>query len=433
MSARLVAVQVLTRVLGQGRSLSLLLPEFQEQVKSPVDRAFAWQLCFGVLRFLPRLEACALRHLRRPLKARDRDLHVILLLGLYQLIYSRIPNHAAVSETVALSRAVGKPWAKGLINAVLRGFLREKEKSLAAVDRDEAVAAAHPRWLFEMLRSDWPEEYQAILEANNQQPPMALRVNCRRVRRDVWLQQASTKGIEGKAARHTESGVILQQPCDVEVLPGFAKGEVSVQDSAAQLAAGLLDLKPGLRVLDACAAPGGKTAHIAERQPELARLVAVDIEQERLQRVKANLRRLGLDATLCLGDAAEPSSWWDGKLFDRILLDAPCSATGVIRRHPDIKMLRRADDISKIVVKQQQLLESMWSLLGPGGILLYATCSVLKRENVQQITEFIDKHPDARELPIEGEWGRGMSVGRQILPGEHQMDGFYYACLRKEP
>ncbi len=432
MKPRAAAVRILTQVLGQGRSLSSLLPELQEQIAQPADRAFAQQLCFGVLRFLPRLEACASRHLRRPLKTRDRDIRIILLLGLYQLIYLRTPDHAAVSETVALTRSAGKPWARGLVNAVLRGFLREREKTLAEVDRDEAIALAHPRWLFEMLRADWPDEYRAIAEANNRQPPMVLRVNRLRVERSVWLQRARLAGVEGSAAPFTESGVVLRRPWDVAALPGFSEGEVSVQDAAAQLAVDLLDLRPGQRVLDACAAPGGKTAHIAEREPRLAELVAVDVERKRLQRVEENLRRLGLRAHLVEGDARDPASWWDGNPFDRILLDAPCSATGVIRRHPDIKVLRRADDIPEVVVKQQQLLESMWSLLNPGGILLYVTCSVLKRENVRQITDFVENHPDARELPITGEWGRVMTVGRQVLPDEHQMDGFYYACLQKE-
>ena len=432
MKPRAAAVRILTQVLGQGRSLSSLLPELQEQIAQPADRAFAQQLCFGVLRFLPRLEACASRHLRRPLKTRDRDIRIILLLGLYQLIYLRTPDHAAVSETVALTRSAGKPWARGLVNAVLRGFLREREKTLAEVDRDEAIALAHPRWLFEMLRADWPDEYRAIAEANNRQPPMVLRVNRLRVERNAWLQRARLAGVEGSAAPFTESGVVLRRPWDVAALPGFSEGEVSVQDAAAQLAVDLLDLRPGQRVLDACAAPGGKTAHIAEREPRLAELVAVDVERKRLQRVEENLRRLGLRAHLVEGDARDPASWWDGNPFDRILLDAPCSATGVIRRHPDIKVLRRADDIPEVVVKQQQLLESMWSLLNPGGILLYVTCSVLKRENVRQITDFVENHPDARELPITGEWGRVMTVGRQVLPDEHQMDGFYYACLQKE-
>ena len=431
MKPRLAAARVVAQVLGRGRSLSTLLPEILESVPQPKDRAFAQQLCFGVLRYLPRLEACAAHHLNRPLKAKDQDLNAIILQGLYQLIYLRVPDHAAVSETVALTRAIGKPWARSLVNAVLRGFLRGKEQTLALVDRDDATAASHPRWLLDLFRSDWPEQWQTIVQENNRPPPLTLRVNLGRTDRTAWLQRLRDAGMEAVELPGSETGLILSQSVDVTTLPGFSAGEVSVQDGAAQLAATLLDARAGERVLDACAAPGGKTAHILELQPDLSELVAIDIDEQRLQRVEQNLSRLGLNARLQLGDAAEPSQWWDGKLFDRILLDAPCSATGVIRRHPDIKVLRRADDIPILVVKQQQLLESLWSLLKPGGILLYATCSVLKQENAQQVTDFFDKHRDAREVPLTGSWGRAMPVGRQILPGENWMDGFYYACLQK--
>ena len=431
MNPRRAALRLVSGVLEQGRSLSTLLPEILADISEPRDRAFTRQLGFGMLRYLPRLEACAARHLDRPLRRRDRDLHLVLLLGLYQLIYLRVPDHAAVSETVALARAVGKPWAGRLINAVLRGFLRSAEQTLALVDRDPAIACAHPRWLFDTLRHDWPEQWPQLVAANNAQAPMTLRVNRRRIGRDAWLRKLRSAGMEGVPSPHTPEGVILERAVEVEELPGFAAGEVSVQDGAAQLAARLLDPQPGERVLDACAAPGGKTAHLLELQPELAGLVALDSDKQRLQLVRQNLSRLGLEARLRAGDATDPQQWWDGRLFDRILLDAPCSASGVIRRHPDIKVLRRESDISALVVKQQQILESLWFLLKPGGILLYATCSVLKRENVQQLTDFIDKHSDARELPIAAGWGRATTVGRQVLPGEDQMDGFYYARLQK--
>jgi len=431
MKPRLAAVRVITQVLGQGRSLSAALPDILERVPQSKDRAFAQQLCFGVLRFLPRLEASAACHLDRPLKARDRDVYTALLLGLYQLIYLRTPDHAAVSETVALARAIGKPWAGRLINAVLRGFLRNKNKTLARIDEDEAVASAHPRWLFDMFRADWPEQWPAIIRANNEQPPMTLRVNQRRVDRATWLQRLRSAGMDAIELADSSTGLILSHPVDVDILPGFDKGDVSVQDGAAQLAATLLDVQPGDRVLDSCAAPGGKTAHLLELQPELASLVAIDIDGDRMQRTRQNLFRLGLDARLQTGDSGEPGQWWDGELFDRILLDAPCSASGVIRRHPDIKLLRHVADITALVVKQQHLLESMWSLLKPGGMLLYVTCSILKQENEQQITDFFDKYPDAREVSLHGSWGRAMQAGRQILPGENQMDGFYYACLQK--
>ncbi len=425
-------MRVLNQVLGQGRSLSTVLPEILESVPQANDRAFARQLCFGVLRFLPRLEACATHHLNRSLKAKDQNLHAIILLGLYQLIYLRVPDHAAVSETVALTRAVGKPWARSLVNAVLRGFLRCKEQTLVQVDQDEAIATAFPHWLFDMLRSDWPEQWRTIVCGSNEQPPLTLRVNRRRIERSAWLQRLRAAGMDAVELPDSESGLMLAQPVDVTTLPGFLEGDVSVQDGAAQLAGALLGAKPGERVLDACAAPGGNTAHILELQPELAELVAIDIDEERLPRVEQNLSRLGLSARLLTGDAAEPSQWWDGERFDRILLDAPCSGTGVIRRHPDIKVLRRADDISSLVAKQQHLLESLWSLLKPGGILLYVTCSILKQENEQQAAGFVDRHFDAREVPLDVLWGRSMSAGRQILPGDNQMDGFYYACLHKK-
>ncbi len=431
MKPRVAALRVMVGVLGKGRSLGTLLPEVLERVSSPRDRAYVQQLCYGTLRFLPRLDACIDHHLQRPLKGRNVDVRVALLLGLYQLIYLRTPDHAAVSETVSLARTVGKPWAERLINAVLRSFLRNREQTLERVDREPSVAAAHPRWLFDILQADWPQDWPAIVRANNQQPPMALRVNRRHGDRAAYRERLSAEGMSASELKWCPEGIILEHAVDVTELPGFDSGDVSVQDGAAQLAAALLDVRPGNRVLDACAAPGGKTAHLLELQPDLAELVAVDIDPHRLQRLEQNLKRLGLCARLQVGDAASPEQWWDGKLFDRILLDAPCSATGVIRRHPDIKVLRRTKDLANLVALQQHLLHFMWSLLKPGGKLLYATCSVLKRENAQQVADFLDKHPDARELPIDGSWGRANSAGRQILPGENQMDGFYYASLQK--
>ncbi len=431
MNPRRAALLMVSGVVEQGRSLATLMPEILARIPESRDRAFARQLAFGVLRFLPRLEACAACHLERPLRRRDRELQLILLLGLYQLIHLRVPDHAAVSETVALARAIGKPWAGRMINAVLRAFLRSAEQTLELVDRDPATACAHPRWMFDMLRHDWPEQWLQLVAANNAQAPMTLRINQRRIGRDAWLRKLRSAGMEGNPSPHVPEGVILERAVEVQELPGFAAGEVSVQDGAAQLAARLLDPRPGERVLDACAAPGGKTAHLLELQPDLAELVALDSDAQRLQLVRQNLTRLALEARLHVGDAADPRQWWDGSRFDRVLLDAPCSASGVIRRHPDIKLLRRESDISALVAKQQQILESLWFLLKPGGILLYATCSVLKRENVQQVADFIDKHPDARELPIAAGWGRATLVGRQILPGEDQMDGFYYARLQK--
>lgn len=430
MSARTAAVTVLTQVLNQGSSLSSAMPPVLTKLHPSTERALAQEMCYGMLRWYPRLAAVLDCLLDKPLKARDADVRCLLLLGLYQLIYTRIPDHAAVTETVAAAKALSKPWASGLVNAILRGFLRDRDRLLSEADRDETAATAHPAWLLEEIKTAWPDDWRAIIAANNQRPPMTLRVNARQTRRDDYLAKLAQAGMTASSAPHTTHGVILDQPVDVERLPGFGTGEVSVQDAAAQLAAMLLDVRPGQRVLDACAAPGGKTAHLLELQPDID-LTALDSDAGRLRRVEENLRRLRLPARVIQGDAALPDAWWDGAPFDRILLDAPCSATGVIRRHPDIKFLRRPEDIDALAQTQTRLLEALWPLLKPGGMLLYATCSILPQENERRITRFLAAHADAAEQVIGAEWGRPVSAGRQILPGEDNMDGFFYARIQK--
>lgn len=430
MNARTAAAAVLARILSQGSSLSAALPPALAKLRAPAERALAQELCYGALRWYPRLAAVLDGLLDKPLKARDADVRCLLLLGLYQLIYMRIPDHAAVTETVMAAKALSKPWAGGLVNAILRGFLRDRERLLFEADRDAAAVAAHPAWLLENIKAAWPDDWQAIIAANNRRPPMALRVNARQTGRDDYLARLAQAGMTASPAPHTSHGVILDQPVDVERLPGFGAGEVSVQDGAAQLAAPLLDVRPGQRVLDACAAPGGKTAHLLESQSDID-LTALDSDAGRLRRVEENLRRLRLHARVTQGDAALPDGWWDGVPFDRILLDAPCSATGVIRRHPDIKLLRRPEDIDALARTQQHILEALWPLLKPGGMLLYATCSILPQENEQQMTRFLSAHTDAVEQGIDAAWGQRLSAGRQILPGEYDMDGFFYACVRK--
>lgn len=430
MDARLAAVRILTDVYS-GRSLTSAGADILPRIDDARERAFAQDLSYGVLRWGPRLEGVADRLLRKPLSARDADVRCLVLVGLYQLVYSRVAPHAAVSETVSLAARLGKPWARGLVNAVLRRFQRESGTLLAAVDADEACALAHPAWLLERLKRDWPQDWRAVAEAGNQRPPMCLRVNRLRTRRDDYLQELRAAGIEAKAQPHAADGVLLARPVDVAQLPGFAEGRVSVQDGSAQLAAALLDPPPGSRVLDLCAAPGGKTAHLLERQPALQTLVAVDIDPERLRRVRDGLARLHLDATLVCADAARLPAWWGGAPFDRILLDAPCSASGVIRRHPDIKRLRRPADIGILAERQAALLDAAWTALAPGGMLLYATCSIIHQENDAQIEAFLARQPDARERRIDADWGRRLPFGRQILPGEDGMDGFFYACMDK--
>lgn len=428
MNTRLVAARVLSRVLQDGQSLTAALDNAFLTIDSAKDRAFIQALCYGVCRQFHRLDFILSQLLDKPLK--DTDVKALALVGLYQLKFMRVKPHAAVSETVLAARK--KPWAKSLINAVLRTYLREQEGLEHKADKFQAAALSHPDWLIKQIEQDWPEQALQILQENNLQPPMALRVNLSKISLEGYLQLLTEQDIAAQIVSFCPSAIILDKPVPVDLLPGFADGSVSVQDTAAQLATGLLDVQPGHRVLDVCAAPGGKTAHILESQTQLKELIAVDIDESRMQRVSENLQRLGLQAKLVVGDGANPQSWWDGKPFDRILLDAPCSALGVIRRHPDIKLLRRAEDIEQLQALQKTILRAVWPLLAPGGLMVYATCSILKQENVQQVQAFLAEHSDAVELPIEAEWGTAGACGRQILTGESAMDGFYYALIRKQ-
>ncbi len=427
MNTRLIAARVLSRVLQDGQSLTAALDHAFLSIESGKDRAFIQALCYGVCRQFHRLDFVLSQLLDKPLK--DADVKALALVGLYQLNFMRVKPHAAVSETVLAVRK--KPWAKSLINALLRTYLREQEGLEHKADAFQSAALSHPDWLIKQIEQDWPEQALSLLQENNLQPPMVLRVNLAKTSRENYLQRLIGQEIAAEAVSFCPSAITLDKPVPVDVLPGFADGLVSVQDTAAQLAAGLLDVQPGQRVLDVCAAPGGKTAHILESQAQLKELVAVDIDESRMQRVSENLQRLNLQAKLTVGDAAKPEDWWDGTLFERILLDAPCSALGVIRRHPDIKLLRRAEDIGPLQALQKSILQAVWPLLAPGGILLYATCSILKQENERQIQAFLAEHGDAVELPITADWGVAGVSGRQILTGESAMDGFYYARLSK--
>ncbi|MFC3608051.1 16S rRNA (cytosine(967)-C(5))-methyltransferase RsmB [Stutzerimonas tarimensis] len=430
MSPRLAAARALAAVLGGKASLGGSLPEPLSQV-APRDRGLTQELAFGTARWQPRLAGLAASLLQKPFKAGDRDVEALLLVGLYQLLYTRIPPHAAIGETVGCVDKLKKPWAKGLLNAVLRRAQREGEALLAELEHDPVIRVAHPRWLQKRLKADWPEHWEAICAANNLHPPLTLRVNRRQTSRDDYLAELADASIETFACPYSEDGIRLAIPCEVPGLPGFAEGRFSVQDEAAQLSAGLLELAPGQRVLDACCAPGGKTCHLLERQPALAELVAIDGEPGRLGRVRENLSRLQLQARLIAADARELAAWWDGQPFQRILLDAPCSATGVIRRHPDIKLTRQEADIAALAALQGQLLDALWETLEVGGILLYATCSVLPEENSDTIAAFLARTPGARELAIAGAFGLAQPHGRQLLPQAEGHDGFYYAKLIK--
>lgn len=430
MNPRLAAARALGVVLSGKASLNSSLPDVLSKVDAR-DRGLTQELAFGTARWQPRLAGLAERLLQKPFKAADRDVEALLLVGLYQLFYTRIPPHAAIGETVGCAEKLKKPWAKGLLNAVLRNAQRDGEVMFTELERDPVIRFAHPRWLQKSLKAHWPDYWEAICTANNAHPPMMLRVNRRQVARDTYLAELQTAGIEAFACSHSEDGIRLATACDVTQLPGFAEGRISVQDEAAQLAASLLDLAPGQRVLDACCAPGGKTCHILEREPALADVVALDLEPKRLQRVRENLDRLQLTATLVAADARATDQWWDGQPFQRILLDAPCSATGVIRRHPDIKLARQADDIAPLATLQGEMLDALWPTLAVGGVLLYATCSVLPTENRDVIEAFLARMPGARELDLPSGFGIEQSHGRQLFPQENGHDGFYYAKLIK--
>ena len=430
MNPRLAAARALASVLSGKASLGSSLPPLLDKVDAR-DRGLAQDLAFGTARWQPRLALIAEKLLQKPFKAADHDVEALLLVGLYQLFYTRIPAHAAIGETVACVDKLKKTSLKGLLNAVLRNAQRDGEAICASLDSDPVLHTAHPRWLQKALKANWPEHWQAICAANNAHPPLILRVNRRLRSRDAYLVELATAGIAASPCTYSRDGIVLAQACDVTGLPGFAAGHVSVQDEAAQLAADLLQLAPGQRVLDACCAPGGKTCHLLEAEPKLAHVLGVDLEAKRLVRVRENLARLGLEAELIAADGRDLASWWDGQPFQRILLDAPCSATGVIRRHPDIKLTRQASDISALASLQGELLDALWTTLDVGGILLYATCSVLPEENSDNIGAFLARTPGARELDIDGAFGLKQAHGRQLLPQVDGHDGFYYAKLIK--
>lgn len=427
LDVRAAAAAVIGDVLG-GLSLNQALPSRLEQVGER-DRSLLQQLCYGTLRQGPRLQALLAQLLEKPLRDKDRDIQGLLMCGLYQLDSTRVPDHAAVDATVGATRVLKKHWARGMTNAILRRYLREREQLLLALDA--AAAASHPAWLYRKIIAQWPAHSAAIIEANNLQPPMTLRVNSARIAPAQCLEQLRESGIAATAGSLSPCAVQLARPMDVWEIPGFTTGQLSVQDEAAQMAALLLGANAGERVLDACAAPGGKTCHILELQPGLSELVAMDIDASRLQRVTENLSRLKLNATLLAGDAAAPPAQLKNSPFDRILVDAPCSASGVVRRHPDVKLLRRDSDIAQLGELQLRILRGLWPLLKTGGTLLYATCSIFDEENSQVVQRFLREQGDASLQQADVAWGEPVASGRQLLPTADGPDGLFYALLRK--
>ncbi len=427
--SRAAAARLLHAVRVHGQSLNRL--RSGARGGQAVDYPLVQDLVYGSLRHLMMLSCLADHLLERPLKARDAEIYDLVLIGLYQLGFTQLPLHAAVSSTVEAARTLGKPHLVGLVNALLRRFMRERPNLLDWVARQPAARWPYPSWLIERLRLDWPDDWEAIIQASQGRAPMTLRVNPLRQERLAYLAKLESAGIPARAIPELPTGILLDQPCPMRDLPGWAEGWFSVQDSGAQLAAVLLDAQAGERVLDACAAPGGKTAAILEHAGGDLDLIAIDQDPARLATAQTLLRRLGLKARLLVADAANPQGQWTDRPFDRILLDVPCSATGVIRRHPDIPWLRRLEDISALAATQGRMLEAIWPLLRPGGRLLYATCTLLALENAQQVTDFLARHPEAQALPLNHPWGRSQPPGVQLLPTPGGHDGFFYALIEK--
>ncbi len=430
LSTRLVASQVINKVTD-GASLADVLEPALANFGDSRDRSFVQAICYGVCRYYPRLDFILSKLLKKPMHEKDSDVHALLLVGLFQLSEMRVPTHAAVSETVSATAMFSKkPWARGLVNAILREYLRQDRELKEKISKDAEANYAHPAWWITAVKKNWPEQWESILAANNEHPSFVLRVNLQKISREKYLEKLT----DAKILPETKSGIVLATPMAVEKLPGFAAGEVTVQDGAAQLAAELLDLHAGQRVLDACAAPGGKLTHILELQPDLSAIVAVEKDKKRCLSINENLQRMNSDitnVTVINDDVINTKKWFDGNVFDRILLDAPCSASGVIRRHPDIKLLREQKDIIALAKEQRRMLDALWPLLKPGGLLLYATCSIFPQENIEVLQGFLSAHPEVHEEKIDKKWGLPCTIGRQILPGMHGMDGFYYALLKK--
>jgi len=415
---RTEAAKILQAVIYKGESLSTAL--------ASNDSPMVSDLCYGSLRWHEPLSFLLDELMSKKLKTKDKDIECLIRLGLYQIIYQKTPDHAAVGETVSALKGLKKPWAKNLVNAVLRNFLRGQEKLLKQKDEYWPAKYAFPQWLLDRIKNAYPDNWQTILAESNKRAPMTLRVNLTHQSREEYLAKLTKLDIEAKIVDGVETAISLANPQNVFELPGFADGDSSVQDAAAQGASILLDCKDNMTVLDACAAPGGKTGHILESAKNL-NVIAIDSSELRLKRVHENLERLKLEATVIASDALDTDNFAKDILFDRILLDAPCSATGVIRRHPDIKVLRRESDIKQLQQLQSDILDALWKKLKPSGILLYATCSILPDENETQIKSFVERHNDVEVLATP----KAQGLGRQVFPGEESMDGFYYAKLSK--
>jgi len=445
-TVRIKAVKVLLQIIVDKRTLNqvLLRPLFDLSNK---DWGLLQEIVYGVLRFYFRLDKIVSVLVEKPLKEKDKDLEIAIMIGLYQLEYMRVPEYAALATAVELGRSLNKSWSTGLINAVLRNYQKRKEKIEVLLERSGPYLYAHSGWMVKRIKQDWPQDYVKIFSENNCKAQQWLRVNTAVISLEGYCQLLTSEDIGYQLSRDHPTGLRLDSPITSEKLMGYTCGQVSIQDGASQLVTPLLGLGDGLRVLDACAAPGGKTAQMLEFGFDLACLLAVDKSEKRLETAKENSSRLhllgsaGLESaeksnksnglTFLVTDAKQLLDQYGEGYFDRILVDAPCSATGVIRRHPDIKLLRQVSDIDSLLQEQAELLAALWPLLKLGGVLLYSTCSIVREENVLQVIRFLELHDDAIELPFDADWGRKQEVGRQNLPGENAMDGFYIARLIK--
>lgn len=420
--------QGLHAVLQQKQSLNDVLTALPSKLSSQ-DKASIQAGLYGVLRHYPTLSWLINQHIEKPLKNKDMIVEYLLCFALFQLIHQQKPPYAVANESVNTVTALGKSWAKGLVNAVLRKLTANLDTLTTTMQTPYQFD--HPLWWQDILTKAWPSHWQAILTANNQQGPMCLRVNTQKTSVADYLQQLSSQGIAATRHAIATHAIVLTTPCPVHELPGFSRGLVSIQDASAQMVAPLLDLAPGLQVLDACAAPGGKSCHILEIEPSLS-VTALDVVENRTSRITDNLKRLGQKAKIIIGDASQPQAWWDEKPFDRILCDVPCSASGIIRRHPDIKYLRQEEDLTQLPKIQLAILSALWPLLAPGGVLVYSTCSVMPQENDAVIAKWLTQVNDAVLVNLPENLGLKTTYGRQRLPGDNDMDGFYYAKIVKQ-
>jgi 16S rRNA (cytosine967-C5)-methyltransferase len=428
---RALAARGLAEIALRGASLRDVMERHAARLADPRDRALLMALLSEGARWWLRFDPAIDGLLEKSLRHKDPAVHALLVLGLVQLEILDLQDYAAVAATVEAVRALKRPQLAGLVNAVLRRWQRERETLLAKLDAKAQTRHAHPAWLAAALQRDWPQQTEAVMLADNREPPLMLRVNRQRSERSILLEQLQAAGYAAITHPWLADALVLPHSSDVTRMPGFEDGHFAVQDGAAQVAADLADLRDGLRVLDACAAPGGKACHLLERAD--IDLTALEFDATRAERIRQNLMRLRLNAKVVIGDAGAPKAWWKGQPFDRILVDAPCSATGVLRRRPDVRLHRRESDIAAMCAQQRRILAALWPLLAPGGRLVYITCSVLRAENEAIVSELLTARPDAQALAFTLPTGQAAAVGWQILPGDDDLDGMYYAVLQKLP